>query len=315
MDAPEAVKVTNLLNRNLGAMQNFQVEFVSVTGADGYKIYRSIIPYGNFKEVADVSSTTTTWIDNTPTIESTNDADPYDVYTNEQTILQRPNFYYSVAGYTVDVSGVKTLGEVSQPVSAEDTVISCTTDRDSIYMIGNFPVYTCGTGMPLPTANQMLPYLAEIRKRTLAILQLDGQWVWFFKRRIYGERCPYTDPDSNKCKYGTRCTTCYGTDMKDPFLAPVLIKLVMVYGHKKEEYEELGIRTVRESKSWTVWQPKLSARDMFVDHNGERYEITSVEKTSPMLGGMYARQDFNYRLLEMNHSFYKLNVPSAIPLV
>ena len=102
--------------------------------------------------------------------------------------------------------------------------------------------------------------------------------------------------------------------MKDPFLKPVLIKVVMVYGPKKEEYEDLGIRTIRESKSWTIWQPKIGARDVIVDHNGERYEITSVEKTSPMMGGLYSRQDFQYRTLEMNHAYYRIDVPGPIPL-
>jgi len=313
LEAP-AVKVQNLLNRNDGALQNNRVEFTSVTGADGYKIYRSMVPYGNFTEVADIPVGTTTWVDETPTIESTNDAEPYEVYVNELTILQRPNFYYSVAAYTVDENGDKEVGEQSRPTSPEDAVIACAADRDSIYTIGDFPIYSCGTGAPIPSANQLLPYLSEIRRRTLSILQMDGQWVWLLKRRVYGERCPNCDDDNNKCKYGTRCPTCFGTDMRDPFLPPVLIKVVMVYGDKKEEYEDLGIRTVRESKSWTIWQPKLAPRDVIVDHNGERYDITAVEKTSPMLGGMYARQDFKWRLLEMNHAFYRIDVPGPLPL-
>ena len=314
LSAPAGVKVQNLLNRNAGALQDFRVEFTAVTGADGYKIYRSVVPYGTLAEVADIPVGETVWIDTTPTIESTHDQSPYETYDNELTIIQRPNFYYSVAAYTIDKDGNKEVGEPSSPTSAEDAAISCSADRNSIYTIGNFKVFACGTGVPLPNANQLAPYLSEIRKRTLAILNMDGQWVWFFKRRIYGERCPNCEIDTNKCTYGTKCPICFGTDMKDPFLDPVLIKVVMVYGEKKEEFEDLGIRTIRESKSWTIWQPKIAPRDFFVDHNGERYEIVDVTKTSPMLGGMYARQDFKYRLLEMNHALYKLNVPGPIPL-
>lgn len=313
LSAP-SVKVQNLLNRNAGALQDMRVEFTGVSGADGYNIYRSQIPYGEFVKVASVDSGTTVWIDDTATIESTNDAEPYEVYVNEQTILQRPNFYYRVAAYEVDVDGNETEGELSYPTSAEDAVISCAADRDSIYTLNDFSIYSCGTGAPIPSANQLLPYLSEIRRRTLAILQMDGQWVWYFKRRLYGERCPNVDFDNNQCKYGSRCPTCFGTNMKDPYLDPVLIKVVLVYGEKKEEFMDLGIRTIRESKSWTIWQPKIAQRDFFVDHNGERFEITSVTKSSPMLGGMYARQDFNFRELEMNHALYRLNVPGPVPL-
>ncbi len=313
LSAP-AVKVQNLLNRNDGALQNFRVEFTSVTGADGYNIYRSQMPYGPFEKVAKVGTGTTVYIDDTATIESTNDAEPYEVYVNEQTILQRPNFYYRVAAYEIDENGNEEEGESSYPTSAEDAVISCAADRDSIYTIGDYSIYSCGTGAPIPSANQLLPYLSEIRRRTLAMLNMDGQWVWFFKRRLYGERCPNVDFDNNQCKYGDRCPTCFGTNMANPFLPPVLIKIVMIYGDKNEAFEDLGIRTVRESKSWTIWQPKIATRDMFVDHNGERYEITEVTKSSPMLGGMYARQDFKYRELEMNHALYRLNVPGPVPL-
>lgn len=312
--APAAVKAQNLLNRNEGALQDIRVEFLPVTGADGYNIYRSQVPYGPWEKVAKVDSNTTVWIDKTATIESTNDAEPYEVYVNEQTILQRPNFYYSIAAFEIDVNGVETEGEHSRPTSPEDAVIDCSADRNSIYSVGDFDIYSCGTGAPIPSANQLLPYLSEIRRRTLAILQMDGQWVWFFKRRLYGERCPHVDFDNNQCKYGSRCPTCFGTNMAHPYLPPVLIKIVMVYGEKKEEYEDLGIRTIRESKSWTIWQPKVAPRDFFVDHNGERYEIVDVTKSSPMLGGLYARQDFKYRELEMNHALYRLDVPGPIPL-
>lgn len=313
LSAP-SVKVQNLLNRNEGALQNFQVTFTAVTGADGYNIYRSQVPYGPWDKIGKAASTATTFIDDTPTIESTNDAEPYEIYVNEQTILQRPNFYYRVAAYEVDEDGVETEGELSYPTSAEDAVIACGADRDSIYTIGDVGIYSCGTGAPIPTATQILPYLSEIRRRTLAILNMDGQWVWFFKRRLYGERCPNCDFDNNQCKYGDRCPQCFGTNMAHPFLPPVLIKVVMVYGEKKEEFEDLGIRTIREAKSWTIWQPKIAARDLIVDHNGERYEITDVTKTSPMLGGMYSRQDFKYRELEMNHALYRLGVPGPVPL-
>lgn len=315
LPAPAAIKVTNLLNMNDGKLQNNKVEWLAVSGADGYKIYRSIVPYGNFEEVGDISSTATEWIDNTPTIVSTNDREDYYEYNNELTVIQKPNFYYSVAGYTIDVDGNKDVGDMSKPSSSEDSAISCSVDKDSIYKIGDYSIYSCGTGAPLPSANSMLAYLSEIRRRTLAILNMDGQWVWFLKRRIYGERCPYVDVDNNQCRYGSNCTECFGTNIRNPFLDPVLIKVVMVYGEKKEEYEDLGIRTIRESKSWTIWQPKVAPRDIIVDRNGVRYEITAVTKTSPMMGGLYARQDFNYRELEMAHALYKLNVPGPVPLV
>lgn len=315
LPAPAAIKVQNLINKNEGSLQNMQIEWTGVSGADGYKIYRSIVPYGNFIEVGDVDATSTKWVDESPTIIATNDRDEYYTYTNEQTIIQKPNFYYCVSGYVIDVDGNKDEGEKSKPSSQEDAAISCSSDRDGIYSIGDYSIYSCGTGAPIPSTNQLLPYLAEIRRRTLAILQLDGQWVWLLKRRVYGERCPYTDIDNNQCRYGTQCTECFGTGMRKPFLDPVLIKMVIIYGPKKEEYEDLGIRTVREAKSWTIWQPKIAPRDIFIDKSGNRYEITSVTKTSPMLGGMYARQDFQYRELEIANAFYNINVPGPVPLV
>ena len=314
LSAPSTVKVTNLLNENEGKLQNFLIEWVPVAGADGYKIYSSIIPYGGFKEVGDVSSTEYSFVDESPTIVATMDREIYIPQSNEETIVTDFTLYYSVVPYTIDEDGNKEEGTPSKPVTEEDSRVSCEGPFAQPYKIGNFPVTACG-GMKygLPSNKYTKQVIQTIREQAIYLLQRDGQWVWWFKRKNYGERCPNVEVDNNQCAYGDACPICYGTNLVGGFYEPLLIKMVVVYGQKKMALEDLGIRAIRESKSWTIWQPKISQRDVFVLANGRRYEITGVTPSSPFMGGIYNKVDFDFRELEIGHAFYKLKVPGPIP--
>lgn len=311
--APKTVKVTNLLNRNDGALFDYKIEWTPVSGADGYKIYSSIIPYGNFTEIIDVPASQTEYIDTSSTIVATNDRELYSSYTNEETIVSDFVNYYSVVPYTIDPDGNKEEGQPSKPVTEEDSRLSCAGPFDKPYMIGNFPVTPCGLKYGLPSNKYTKQITNIIREEAIYLLQRDGQWVWWFKRKHRGERCPHVEMGNNQCMYGDNCKICYGTNLVGGFYDPVLIKMVVVYGQKKMAMEDLGIRAIRESKSWTIWQPKIAARDFFVLANGKRCEITSVTPSSPYMGGIYNKVDFDFRELEIGHAFYSIKVPGPIP--
>lgn len=314
LSAPSTVKVTNLLNKNAGDLQNYLIEWTPVAGADGYKIYSSILPYGGFKEVGNVVGAGTSFVDTSPTIVATMDREIYIAQSNEETIVTDFVLYYSVVPYTIDEEGNIEEGTPSKPVTEEDSRLSCAGPFDNPYMIGNFPVGVCG-GMKygLPSNKYTKQITQVIREQAIYLLQRDGQWVWWFKRLNRGERCPNVDVDNNQCINGDQCPICYGTNIVGGFYKPLLIKMVIVYGQKKMVMEEMGIRAIRESKSWTIWQPKISVRDIFVMANGKRCEITGVTPSSPYMGGIYNKVDFDFRELEIGHAFYSVKVPGPIP--
>lgn len=314
LSAPKTVKVTNLLNRNQGALYDYKVEWTPVSGADGYNIYSSIVPYGNFKKVGSVPGTDTSYIDNSATIVATMDRELYIPYSNEETIVADYVLYYSVVPYTIDADGNEEEGQPSKPVTEEDSRLSCAGPFQNPYMIGNFPVGICnGMKYGLPSNKYTAQVTNVIREQAIFLLQRDGQWVWWFKRKRYGERCPRVDVDNNQCINGDQCEICYGTNLVGGYYEPVLIKMVIVYGQKKMALEDLGIRSVRESKSWTIWQPKIAQRDIFVMANGKRCEITGVTPASPYMGGIYNKVDFDFRELETDNVAYRLKVPGPIP--
>lgn len=313
LNAPSTVKVTNLLNRNDGALFNFKVEWTPVSGADGYFIYSSIVPYGNFKKIGDVAATAGEFIDTTPTIVATMDREIELAYSNEETIVSDFVMYYSVVPYTIDEDGNKEEGTPSKPTTEEDSRLSCSGPFDTPYMIGNFPVASCGMKYGLPSNKYTKQVISVIREQAIYLLQRDGQWVWWFKRKHHGERCPRYEVDNNQCLNGDQCDICYGTNIVGGYFDPVLIKMVIVYGQKKMALEDLGIRAIREAKSWTIWQPKIAQRDIFVMANGKRCEITGVTPSSPFMGGISNKYDFDFRELEIDNVAYRLKVPGPIP--
>lgn len=313
LTAPRTVKVTNLLNRNDGDLYNYLIEWTPVTGADGYNIYSSIIPYGGFKKVGSVGSAETSYIDKSPTIVATSDREIYSSYSNEETIVADYVLYYSVVPYTLDIDGNEEEGQPSTPVTEESSRLSCEGPFTNPYMIGNFPVGACGMKYGLPSNKYTSQITNVIREQAIHLLQRDGQWVWWFKRKHHGERCPRVEIDNNQCRNGDQCNICYGTNIVGGYYEPTLIKMVIVYGQKKMVMEDLGIRAIRESKSWTIWQPKIQPRDMFVMANGKRCEITGVTPSSPYMGGIYNKVDFDFRELEIGNVFYRVKVPGPIP--
>lgn len=314
LDAPSTVKVTNLLNKNRGCLYNYQIEWTPVDGARGYRIYSSVTPYGNFKVVGDVDLMQTSFIDESPTIVATNDREIYFAQSNEETIVSDYVLYYSVVPYTIDKDGNVEEGTPSKPVTEEDSRLSCEGPFAKPYKIGNFPMSICnGLKYGLPSNKYTAQVTNIIREEGIFLLERDGQWIWWFKRKNFGERCPNVEVDNNQCVNGDQCPICFGTNIVGGFYDPILIKAVIIYGQKKQVMEDMGIRAIRESKSWTLWHPKLAVRDMFVLANGKRCEITGVTPSSPYMGGIYNRQDFDFKELEPGHALYRVKVPGPIP--
>jgi hypothetical protein len=315
LPATQKVKVTNLLNRNDGDFQNYKVEWLSVPGADGYKVYASVIPYGSFSSVAvavgDVGAATTTYTDTSQTIVA-NGSDTINTYGSFITNVTHFKPFYSVRAYMVDAEEEKVEGDPSKWVSEEDSRWSCDGPFTNPYMIGTMPMAQCSMKYGLPSNKYASDVLGIIRDQAIWQLQQDGQWIWWFKRKVYGSACSHVDVDTNMCSRGDKCTECYGTNISGGFYTPIMIKAVIIYGSRKDVFENWGIRTVRESKSWTIWQPKLSTRDFFVLADGRRYEVTSVTPSSPYRGGIYNKQDFEFRELELQHVLYSVSVPGPL---
>ena len=50
------IKVVNLLNQNEGLLQDYQITWSEVTGAEGYLIFKSYVPYGTYEQIGKVEA-------------------------------------------------------------------------------------------------------------------------------------------------------------------------------------------------------------------------------------------------------------------
>ena len=216
----------------------------------------------------------TSFVDTSPTIVATMDREIYIAQSNEETIVTDFVLYYSVVPYTIDEEGNIEEGTPSKPVTEEDSRLSCSGPFDSPYMIGNFPVGVCG-GMKygLPSNKYTKQITQVIREQAIYLLQRDGQWVWWFKRLIAANAAPMWTWIITSVLMVTNALYVMVQNIVGGFYKPLLIKMVIVYGQKKMVMEDMGIRAIRESKSWTIWQPKISVRDIFVMANGKRVRL------------------------------------------
>lgn len=316
LPATRKVKVTNLLNQNDGLLYNFKIEWLPVSGAEGYKIYTSVLPYGIFdsvaKEIGSVNSQTFEFVDTTQSLVATNEPETLETYETEITNITHFVPFYSIRAFTIDTEGNEILGDPSPWVSEEDSRWSCDDTYQNPYMVGTMPLAYCNMKYGLPTGKYDQEVLGIIRQQALLKLMKLGQWVWWFKRKVYGRKCPNVDIDNGKCAYGDKCQICYGTDLIGGYYDPIMIKMVIIYGNRTDVYENLGVRAYRQAQSWTVWQPKIANRDVFVMANGKRCEITEVTPSSPYRGGISNRYDFKYREFEPDHIIYKLPVPGPL---
>lgn len=294
-------KVQNLLNKNSNLGTDRLITWDTVSKASTYNIYRSFVPYGEFSLIATVDGGSTSYTDTTAgNISSNNFIDLEDTTVNTW-----GTWYYRM-------SAVRANGEegiISDPYSdQESTLLNNPPFGD--YQVGDGKVYKYCSSSPLPTDDDTSIFL-EIRSKDLNILQRDGQWVWYFKQRAEGKRCPHWVDTLNQCKNGKNCPICHGTGITKGYYDPVKILVRLVGSDRSLVQYQHGMQISYQAKSWTVWTPILSNRDIIVTNDGRRYEILDVTP-SIIRGGVITKQDFTIKEKMPKDFVYDLKVPGPL---
>lgn len=295
-------KVQNLLNRNADYGMSRKLTWSPINKADKYRVYRSYVPYGSFKLIAELDGSTTEFIDDSVGITSNNAFSDLESLT----INTWGGWYYRMS--SVRSNGEE--GSLSDPTSDQEATLLNNPPFGS-YQVGDGKTYNyCGSS-DLPTEDDT-SYLLDIRSRDLNLLQRDGQWVWYFKQRAEGTRCPHWVDTLSQCKRGKNCPICHGTGLSDSgFYEPVKILVRLVGASRKITQFSRGLQVEFNSKSWTIWTPILSDRDIIVTNDGRRYEISDVT-ASIIRGGVITHQDFDIKEKMPKDFVYSLKVPGPL---
>ena len=306
---PPSVTVKNLLNQNQTLGQDRLITWTPVNHASSYNIYRSFISY-NFKDendnillspIATVDAPATSYTDTNVGIISNSDFKDLE----DLTVNVFGNYYYAVSAVRPD----GTLGLLSEPVTDINVSLLRNPPFGS-YQIGTGPTYGYCNSTSLPTSDDT-ELLLEIRARNLNLLQRDGTWVWYFKQRADGERCPGWVDDLQQCSRGKNCPICHGTGLKYGYYAPVKILVRLVGSDRMLMQERFGLRTTFQASNWTIWEPKLSSRDLIVAPDGRRYEIAEVN-ASIIRGSVVTHQTFKVIEKWPTDWVYTLPVPGPL---
>lgn len=187
-------------------------------------------------------------------------------------------------------------------------------------------------------------FIEEIRRRGLAMLQMNGEDFWLHIRRLYGQPCvcrtrsasgvlggrmtPMATDDYNQIgqdfdpkatgefeaneakdpefQSDSRCNFCFGTGIAGGYLPK--IKIRVRYGNVPKRiihYREYGMEFVHNFDSWTLWHPKLKENDMVIRiRDGERFFIKNVGNTAPR--GIALHQEFNATAENRNSPIYNV---------
>lgn len=295
-------RVQNLLNRTKTYGSARKIIWNKVGRADKYNIYRSYIPYGKFTLLATVSGDTTEYIDESVGIISNNDFEDLE----DLTVNTWRGWYYRLSA--VRANGEE--GYISDPYSDQEATLLNNPPFGS-YQVGDGKEFKyCGSS-PLPDEDDTSVFL-EIRNRDLNILQRDGQWVWYFKQRAEGQRCPYWVDTLHQCKNGKNCPVCHGTGLaQGGYYDPVKILVRLVGSNRTLKQYQHGLQIEYQARSWTVWTPILANRDIIVTNDGRRYEILDVTP-SIIRGGVITKQDFNIKEKMPEDFVYTLEVPGPL---
>lgn len=151
-------------------------------------------------------------------------------------------------------------------------------------------------------------WMLEIRRRYTWLLQAGGTKCKLFKRKWSGTKCPNWDALRKIEDPSPSDTICYGTGFVGGYHTPIDITVSFVSPTATSVRSmEFGHWFEFQPKNWTLWEPNLLDRDLIVNTvTGERFEITSVTKTS--WRGLTLRQNFETRKLETTSVIYKIPI-------
>jgi len=166
-----------------------------------------------------------------------------------------------------------------------------------------------GTLQFLPPIEDKEKYLAEIRNRHVWLLKMGGEKVMYLKRRWEGDRCTACWDSVRRQSTKEGCLICYGTGFVGGYYNPIEMTVSLISpASKKVLIQDHGMIIERMQSSWTLWEPQLQPRDIFVLMlDGRRIEVTEVTPTK--WRGIILRQNFEYREIEETSIAYKIPIP------
>ncbi len=272
----EGLSVTSLYERDY-----LQISWTGISSADTYTIYRSATPYSTPEALSTLYPQGISII-HPPGITTTYPVGiTYFDYT--PLVLDNDFYYYATQTQGLTESIKQTLGVTNEPYD----VFEATPSAPPLYDMDAFSDYFVN--------DIMEEKFEEIRNRTLALLQNDGEDVYLMKRRWSGKRCPACW-DEMAQQAQARCPVCFGTGWIGGYYPKISIKVRIVpEGRVVVVYEE-GLRKEYEPRSWTIWTPRLRDRDIIIRKNNQRFEILNVTDF-PRWRGLRTRQDFDTKLL------------------
>lgn len=161
----------------------------------------------------------------------------------------------------------------------------------------------------LPSTDISESFLWEIRSRERWILEIGGERVQLLKRRYEGLKCvDCWDEVRKQARVSDDCLTCYGTGIVDGYYDPIEILVSLVDpAVNKINIQEHGMRKEITPRSWTLWEPLISNKDIIVTKlNSRRYWINNV--TPSTFRGIPLHQSMDLELVENTNIIYKFPI-------
>jgi hypothetical protein len=154
--------------------------------------------------------------------------------------------------------------------------------------------------------------LNDMRQRHAAVLEMDGQFFIWMKRKQSGTVCPYWSNEAANCSDPLNSeAACYNTKFLGGYHQPMLLKIGLPTASKQNVAQDAGLLKVFPQKSWTLWTPELMDRDMLIKQKtGERFEVQNVSPTGPWRGAIIC-QFFDLRVMNLGADF-GMKVPVEI---
>jgi len=158
----------------------------------------------------------------------------------------------------------------------------------------------------LPSADIGDFFLREIRSREKFILEMGGETVKYLKRRFEGTKCSVCW-DEVRQQAENDCISCFGTGIVGGYYDVLDIKVSLVNPAVKQiTMQDHGMKSIIQPKSWTIWEPEISNKDIFVTKMNKRFWIVNV--TPSLWRGLILRQSFDTELIEQSNIIYKIPV-------
>lgn len=160
----------------------------------------------------------------------------------------------------------------------------------------------------LNRASHLREPVREIRRRNDWLIKTRGEEIDLYQRKYTGEKCPCTSPEKPDGKGG--CPICYGTSFIGGYYDPQRIWVSLEQQPVKLAIDKYGLTVDDKPKGWTIHEPQLHDRDVFVGDDNLRYEIINIKITQGQ-GREIIRQTFDLIRLDPSNIIYALSRPTV----